>query len=37
MGIGERRIKNMSKPEIGHFLKANVPPKHHLAEFTVSK
>jgi len=37
MGIGERRIKSLTKPEIGHFLKANIPPKYHLAEFKVSK
>jgi large subunit ribosomal protein L3 len=27
MGTGERRIKSLIKAEIGHFMKANVPPK----------
>ena len=27
MGVGERRIKSMNKAEIGHFMKAGVPPK----------
>jgi hypothetical protein len=37
MGIGEKRIKKLIKPELGHFLKAKVPPKKVLAEFPVSK
>jgi len=37
MGIGEKKIKKTIKPELGHFLKAKVPPKKVLAEFAVSK
>jgi large subunit ribosomal protein L3 len=27
----------MNKPQIGHLLKNNLPPKRHIAEFKVSK
>lgn len=37
MGLGDKRIKRVTKALMGHFLKANVPPKQKLAEFPVSK
>lgn len=27
----------MNKPQIGHLMKYNLPPKRHLAEFPVAK
>ena len=36
MGIGEKRIRRANKAQLGHFLKAKVPPKRVLAEFPVS-
>ena len=36
MGLGQKNIKKCNKAELGHFLKAKVPPKQHLAEFPVS-
>lgn len=35
LGIGERKIKNTTKPLRGHFAKAKVEPKRKLAEFRV--
>lgn len=37
VGSGERNIKRLNKPEIGHFMRAGVPPKRYLSEFKVSK
>lgn len=36
VGVGEQRLKNLNKPQAGHFLKYNLPPKYHLAEFPVT-
>jgi large subunit ribosomal protein L3 len=36
LGIGAAKIKNVSKPQRGHFAKAKVEPKARLAEFRVS-
>ena len=37
LGVGKAKVKNVSKPERGHFAKAKVEPKKKLAEFRVSK
>lgn len=37
LGIGEKKAKNVSQPERGHFAKAKVEPKAKLAEFRVSE
>lgn len=37
VGIGEMLPHKMKKPQIGHLLKNNLPPKRHLAEFPVAK
>lgn len=29
-------MKNLKKPQAGHFLKYGLPPKKHLAEFKVT-
>jgi hypothetical protein len=34
--MGEKRLKKCSKPLLGHYLKARVPPKKELVEFKVS-
>jgi large subunit ribosomal protein L3 len=36
LGAGSAKAKNLSKPERGHFAKAEVEPKARLAEFRVS-
>ena len=36
LGIGKAKVKNVTKPQRGHFAKANVAPKRKLAEFRVS-
>ncbi len=36
LGSGATKVKNMSKPERGHFAKAKVEPKRQLAEFRVA-
>ena len=36
VGCGEERLKNLTKPLAGHFLKNNLPPKDDLAEFPVT-
>jgi large subunit ribosomal protein L3 len=36
LGVGTRKVKNVTKPERGHFAKANVEPKRKVAEFRVS-
>ena len=33
LGFEDAKEKHLSKPEIGHFAKAGVAPKRHLAEF----
>ncbi len=33
LGFAEVKEKHLTKPEIGHFAKANVPMKKHLKEF----
>ena len=35
LGIGEVKVKNVTKPVRGHFAKAGVEPKRKLAEFRV--
>jgi len=37
LGVGTRRVKNVTKPMRGHFAKAKVEPKRKLAEFRVDK
>ena len=37
LGAGEAKVKNTSKAMRGHFAKALVEPKRHLAEFRVSE
>lgn len=36
VGCGEKPVQKVKKPQIGHFLKNNLPPKRHLKEFQVS-
>lgn len=36
LGVGTAKVKNVSKPQRGHFAKASVEPKRVLAEFRVS-
>jgi len=36
LGAGYRKVKNIKKPQRGHFAKAKVAPKAKLAEFRVS-
>ena len=35
LGLGKAKVKNVTKPERGHFAKAGVEPKRKLAEFRV--
>jgi large subunit ribosomal protein L3 len=37
LGVGTAKVKNVSKPQRGHFANAKVEPKAHLAEFRVSE
>jgi large subunit ribosomal protein L3 len=37
LGIGAAKVKNVSKPQRGHFAKAKVEPKRKLVEFRVDK
>ena len=37
LGLGRAKVKNVSKPQRGHFAKAKVEPKARLAEFRVSE
>jgi large subunit ribosomal protein L3 len=37
LGIGTRKVRNVSKPMRGHFARAKVEPKAKLAEFRVSE
>ncbi len=36
LGWGRAKVKNVSKPNKGHFAAAKVEPKQHLAEFRIS-
>jgi large subunit ribosomal protein L3 len=36
LGAGAAKVKNVSKAQRGHFAKAQIEPKKHLAEFRVS-
>ena len=36
IGSGEQRLKHLNKPQAGHYLKYNLPPKRDLAEFQVT-
>ena len=33
LGFGDKKEKNTSKPELGHFAKSGTTPKRHLVEF----
>jgi large subunit ribosomal protein L3 len=37
LGAGVAKVKNVSKPQRGHFARAKVEPKAHLAEFRISE
>ncbi len=37
LGVGAAKVKNVSQAQRGHFAKAQVEPKAHLAEFRVSE
>lgn len=37
LGAHNAKIKNVSKPQRGHFAKAKVEPKRHIVEFRVSE
>lgn len=37
LGVGTRKVRNVSKPMRGHFAKVKVEPKAKLAEFRVSE
>ncbi|HTV90661.1 MAG TPA: 50S ribosomal protein L3, partial [Stellaceae bacterium] len=37
LGVGRAKVKNVTKPNRGHFAKAKVEPKAKLAEFRVSE
>lgn len=34
--MGEKNLKRLKKPEIGHYLKHDLAPKYKLKEFRVS-
>src|SRR5213078_1479871 len=36
LGVGAAKVKNVTKPQRGHFAKAKVEPKARVAEFRVS-
>ncbi len=36
LGVGKAKVKNVGKPQRGHFAKAKVEPKRKVAEFRVS-
>jgi len=36
LGVGKAKVKNVTKPERGHYAKAKVEPKKKLVEFRVS-
>src|SRR5579863_2895534 len=37
LGVGNAKVKNVTKPQRGHFAAAKVEPKAKLAEFRVSE
>jgi large subunit ribosomal protein L3 len=37
LGVGAAKVKNVSKPQRGHFARAQVEPKARLAEFRISE
>jgi large subunit ribosomal protein L3 len=37
LGVGAAKVKNVSKPQRGHFARAKVEPKARLAEFRISE
>src|ERR1700687_2563710 len=37
LGVGTAKVKNVTKPQRGHFAKAKVEPKARLPEFRVSE
>jgi len=37
LGVGAAKVKNVTKPQRGHFAKAKVAPKRRLVEFRVSE
>src|SRR6185437_4288540 len=37
LGVGAAKVKNVTKPQRGHFAAAKVEPKAHVAEFRVSE
>src|SRR6476469_9773140 len=37
LGVGAAKVKNVTKPQRGHFAKAKIEPKAKLAEFRVSE
>src|SRR3984893_766506 len=37
LGVGAAKVKNVTKPQRGHFAKAKVEPKRRLVEFRVSE
>lgn len=37
LGAGKAKVKNVAKPQIGHFAKAKVEPKKTLVEFRVTE
>lgn len=37
LGLGDAKVKNVTKANRGHFARAKVEPKKHLAEFRVSE
>eukprot|EP00825_Cyclidium_porcatum_P017304 TRINITY_DN20049_c0_g1_i1.p1 TRINITY_DN20049_c0_g1~~TRINITY_DN20049_c0_g1_i1.p1 ORF type:complete len:471 (+),score=72.19 TRINITY_DN20049_c0_g1_i1:222-1634(+) len=36
VGCGQKNLKALKKPQIGHFVKADIPPKVKLCEFPVT-
>ncbi len=37
LGVGHRKPKNLTKGQIGHLVKNDIPPKQHLREFNVTQ
>lgn len=37
LGVGHRNMKKMKKPQIGHLMKNDIPPKKDFKEFKVTK
>jgi large subunit ribosomal protein L3 len=36
IGCGAKGLSNLKKPQIGHYLKNNLPPKSYLKEFKMT-